>query len=145
MDKPGLSNLVGSALKSKGLVKNAPAAKGEEDKAGAPDDAVKEHLKLIAKDLLDAIEAKDVDAIADLLHEACESVASAPADADDASPADAKGGTKTSSDVKSPTKTSTSTSTKANTTGNFTATVTGGAGDGATSVHIHPIEQKKKK
>lgn len=46
-----------------------------------------------------------------------------------------------SSEVKSPTKTSTATSTKAFTAGNVT--VTGGAGDGATTVHIHkyPGEQ----
>jgi hypothetical protein len=55
----------------------------------------------------------------------------------------------TSTEVRSPT--STKTSTEAYTAGNFTATVTGGAGKGATNVHIHtarevsPLRWSKRK
>lgn len=78
--KPGLAILIGHALAQKGKAKHDPMPEGDGEDGGAEYDesGLKEHLKEIAKDLLDAIESKDVDAVADLLQEAFECQEMAP-------------------------------------------------------------------
>lgn len=72
--KPGLAILIGHALAQKGKAKHDPAPEMDEDGGGEykSDEEAHAHLKEIASDLLDAIESKDVDAVADLLQEAFE-------------------------------------------------------------------------
>jgi len=68
--KPDMAILIGRALAKKG--KSEPMPEGDDSEEGSSGDDQKEHLKEIAKDLLDAIESKDVDAMADLIGEAIE-------------------------------------------------------------------------
>ncbi len=72
--KPGLAILIGHALAKKGKAKHDPAPEYDED---SPEEYKSEeeahaHLKEIMSDFLQAVKDEDVDAMADLFHEAFE-------------------------------------------------------------------------
>lgn len=68
MEKPGLMLAVMDGLKKKGKLSSAMAPKPEMEEDS--EDSSRKHLLEVSSDLIDAIHAKDHDAVADLLEEA---------------------------------------------------------------------------
>lgn len=75
MSKPLLAIMVGKAMKDKGM-KAADSEEMPEDSSDG--DSHDEHLQQIADDMMDAIHAKDSQALKELLQEAFECMDAAP-------------------------------------------------------------------
>jgi hypothetical protein len=78
--KPGLAILIGHALAKKGKAQHDPMPEGdgEDGGAGYDESELKDHLKEIASELIDAVKSEDANAVADLLQEAFECLDASP-------------------------------------------------------------------
>ena len=77
MEKPGLALLIGHALAKNGKAKHDPMPQ-QDGADGAEQDSHMAHLKEIAADILQAVDDKDADGLAELLQEAFEVCDSSP-------------------------------------------------------------------